>query len=139
MKIEIDVVVKSDINTVWNCWSKPEHVIHWNFASSDWCCPKAESNFNEGGQFSYRMESRDGIMGFDFMGTFTNIEPKKNIQFKLDDGRMVQVHFSEINIGVLVQEIFEAENIHSVQEQKDGWKSILENFKSHVETLSKEQ
>jgi hypothetical protein len=35
---------------------------------------------------------------------------------------------------VKVVETFEAENIHPVDMQRDGWQSILNNFKKHVES-----
>ncbi len=75
-------------------------------------------------------------MGFDFEGEFTEIAPYRNIRFKLGDDREVNVEFVETENGVKVSENFEAEDEHSAEQQKQGWLSILNNFKKHVESKS---
>ena len=45
----------------------------------------------------------------------------------------MKVEFTETNEGVRVVGSFESENIHSVEQQRDGWQSILNNLKKHVE------
>ena len=73
-------------------------------------------------------------MGFDFEGVFTEVEIMKSITFELGDGRFVLVSFSESGGGeTIVEEIFEAEDEHSGEQQRLGWQAILENFKLHVE------
>ena len=37
--------------------------------------------------------------------------------------------------GVNVVVSFDAEQTHSVQQQRDGWQAILENFRQYVEAL----
>jgi hypothetical protein len=36
--------------------------------------------------------------------------------------------------GVTVRETFDAESTHSVEQQRQGWQAILNNFKKHVES-----
>ena len=43
------------------------------------------------------------------------------------------VEFIETINGVKVVETFEAEDENSAEQQKQGWQSILNNFKKHVE------
>lgn len=133
MKITINTNVKAPISVVWEAWTSPKHIINWNFASEEWCCPSAENKLVEGGSFRYRMEAKDGSMGFDFDGKFTEIKSMELIQFDLGDGRPVNVNFAESEDGVEVTETFEAENEHSAEQQKAGWQSILNNFKDYVE------
>jgi hypothetical protein len=33
-----------------------------------------------------------------------------------------------------VRETFDAETVYSIDQQRDGWQSILNNFKKHVES-----
>jgi uncharacterized protein YndB with AHSA1/START domain len=101
--------------------------------SEDWCSPRAENNLSLGGKFNYRMEAKDGSMGFDFTGVYTAINENKNLEYKLDDNRNVQVHFSEVDGGIFVMENFEAENRNQAEMQKNGWQAILDNFKKYVE------
>lgn len=133
MKISIEVVVNSTLEKVWAAWISSQDITQWNFASDEWCCPSAEIDPAVGGKFSYRMEAKDGSMGFDFAGEFTAIEPKKSIDFKIEDDRVVNVRFIESSNGITVVETFDAENEFSGEQQRQGWLSILKNFKRHVE------
>ena len=114
----------------------PDKVTSWNFAIDEWCCPRAAINLEIGGTFNYRMEAKDGSMGFDFEGTFTEIAPNNSIHFKLEDERVVTVDFIKTAKGVRVVETFEAEDENSAEQQKQGWQNILNNFKKHVESKS---
>lgn len=133
MDITIETTVDAPIEKVWTAWTKPEHIVQWNFASEDWQCPAAQVDLTVDGKFKYRMEARDRSMGFDFEGTFTAIDPAREIRFALDDDRTVTVSFEEIDGGVRVVETFEAENELTGEQQRQGWQSILNNFKKHVE------
>ena len=133
--ITIKVVVNRDIGLVWAAWTLPEHIIKWNFATDDWVCPAAANDLESGGKFSYRMESRDGRLGFDFSGTYGNILPNSKIESLLDDDRKVIVTFSPVANGVEINETFEADGSVSIEMQKAGWQSILNNFKQYVESI----
>jgi uncharacterized protein YndB with AHSA1/START domain len=136
MKITIETEVKASPAVVWNAWVTPEDITSWNFAIDEWYCPTAEINLEVGGKFNYRMEAKDGSMGFDFEGEFTEITPQKAIHYKLGDDREVEIEFIETENGVKVVETFDAEDENSAEQQKQGWLSILSNFKKHVESKS---
>ena len=133
MKITIEALVKARMSSVWESWTTPSDITHWNFASDEWHCPTAEIDLREGGVFKYRMEAKDKSAAFDFTGTFTRVIPQSTLCFELEDNRTVEVTFEQSDDGVLVTEIFEKEDIHSAEQQKSGWQSILNNFKKHVE------
>ena len=133
MKVEIETTVNAPLEKAWKAWTNPDSVTKWNFASEEWHCPKAESELREGGRFKYRMEAKDASMGFGLEGTYTKISQFKTIEFELDDKRKVQVNFEEVTAGIRVKEVFEAENTFSVEQQRTGWQSILDNYKKHVE------
>ncbi|MEI2695074.1 MAG: SRPBCC family protein [Saprospiraceae bacterium] len=134
--IEVSVTVKSSLDTIWECWSDPKHIVNWNFASDDWCAPRATVDLRSGGSFLCRMEAKDGSMGFDFNGIYDLVQPKDRIEYTLEDGRMVSIHFMKDNEGILVVEKFEAENENSLELQQTGWQAILNNFKQYVESIS---
>ncbi|HZV61528.1 MAG TPA: SRPBCC family protein [Methylophilaceae bacterium] len=133
MKITIETVVHADLEKTWKAWNTPADITQWNAASVDWHTPKSTVDLRIGGKFSARMEARDGSMGFDFEGTYTNVIDKKLIEYSMDDGRTVSVRFEAINGSVKVTETFDADNTHSAEMQRQGWQSILNNFKRHVE------
>lgn len=135
--ITVFTTVNAPVGKVWEYWTKPEHIVNWNHASDDWHTPKAENDLREGGKFRWRMEAKDGSMGFDFEGTFDEIEPRKRIHYTLADGRKVTVAFNENGNSTTVTEVFEAEKANAVKLQQDGWQAILNNFKAYVESERK--
>lgn len=133
MKISIETSIGASITSIWKAWTTPEAITQWNFASDDWCCPRAELDLKPGGKFSYRMEAKDASAGFDFIGEFTFVEEPKRLEFTLDDNRPVEVLFSEENGKTVVKETFEAEDMNAAEQQKQGWQNILNNFKKYAE------
>ncbi len=133
--ITVNTKINAPLQKVWDCWTKPKHITNWNFASNDWRCPKALNDFKKGGQFMWRMEAKDGSTGFDFTGLYDEIKEGELINYHISDGRKVTITFSKVGDNVHLIESFEAENIHTEQQQKAGWQSILDNFKKYVESL----
>ena len=133
MKITIETVVKAGLNKVWDAWNNPEDIKQWNTAQEDWHTTQSTVDLREGGKFSARMEAKDGSMGFDFEGTYTRVEPKKAVEYRMSDGREVQVELVELPGGVLVKETFDAETENTPELQRQGWQAILDNFGRHVE------
>ncbi len=80
------------------------------------------------------MEAKDGSMGFDYEGKFTEITPIRIISYNLENGREIKIEFTESEDTVKVIETFDAEIENSVRQQRHGWQSIVNNFKMHVET-----
>ena len=64
--IEVRTTVHAPLSKVCLCWTDASHIIHWNFASDDWTCPKASNPLEAGATFNWRMEAKDQSMGFDF-------------------------------------------------------------------------
>lgn len=134
MKITVTTTVNADLNTVWDCWNNPEDIKQWNAASEDWHTTQSMVDLRQGGQFKSRMEAKDGSMGFDFTGTYTKVNKPNRIEYVMDDDRQVTIDFEQTDQDVTVTEIFDAEEQHDPEYQKQGWQSILDNFARHVES-----
>lgn len=132
--ITIEAIINADSQKVWDYYTKPEHIVNWNFASDDWCCPSAKNDLKVGGKYKARMEAKDGSFGFDFTATYTNIIPGKEISYNLDDGRKVTSLFENSAGQTKVTTTFEAETSNPVDMQRDGWQAILNNFKKYSES-----
>lgn len=133
MKITIETVVNAPLERVWEAWNNPTEIQQWNAASPDWHTTRSTVDLRVGGQFTSRMEAKDGSMGFDFEGTYTRIEPQRRIEYRMSDGREVEVLFEERADGVLVTNTFDAESENPAEMQRQGWQAILDNFGRHVE------
>ncbi|BBA32200.1 activator of Hsp90 ATPase 1 family protein [Methylocaldum marinum] len=133
MKIAIETVIKANLSSVWNAWNNPEDIKQWNAASDDWHTIRSTVDLREGGKFLSRMEAKDGSMGFDFEGTYTRIVPHKIIEYRMSDGREVEVEFVERADNILVKTVFDAESENPPEMQRAGWQAILDNFGRYVE------
>ncbi|MCF7561093.1 SRPBCC family protein [Sabulilitoribacter multivorans] len=132
--ITVETTIKAPIEKVWEFWTKPEHITNWNFASDDWCCPSATNDLRPDGKFVWRMEAKDGSMGFDFNGIYNQIEKHKFISYTMEDGRNVEIEFKAEGDNIKLTESFEPETTNPVEMQRAGWQAILENFKKLVES-----
>ncbi len=135
-KITVSVQVNAPLEVVWKHWTTPEDIMRWNNASGDWHTPQAQNDLRPGGRFIFRMEARDGSEGFDFDGVYDSVRLHQSIVYTMGDGRKAQVMFSAKGRGTSVTETFEAETENSVDLQRSGWQSILNNFKNYVEGRS---
>lgn len=131
--IIVHIDIAAPLDKVWQMFTVPEHIMQWNFAHESWHCPKAENDFQPGGDFFYTMAAKDKSAGFIFHGTYTEIVPQQKIVYHIEDGRKVEVFFHETEEGVEVFERFEPEMINSLDQQEQGWQAILEQFKKYVE------
>ncbi|MBN8783709.1 MAG: polyketide cyclase [Sphingobacteriales bacterium SCN 48-20] len=131
--ITIETTVNAPVEKVWEIWNKPEHIIQWNSASPDWHTPSAENDLRVGGQLKSRMEARDGSMGFDFAGTYTEVKENEKLAYTLGDGRNVEIIFTAVEGGTHVKETFDAENQNSLEMQRMGWQAILDSFRAYAE------
>jgi uncharacterized protein YndB with AHSA1/START domain len=139
--ITVQVTVKSPISKVWKCYTLPQHITGWNFASDDWQCSKSKNDLRVGGTFSSRMEAKDGSVGFDFGGFYTTIIDHELIQYTMgtpeNPDRNAEVKFERLSeYETLVTVSFEPENENPREMQQDGWQSILNNFKNYTESTS---
>ncbi len=131
MRITVESHVKAPIDVVWHAYTSPADIKSWNAASDDWHTTAATVDLKEGGAFSSRMEAKDGSAGFDFAGTYTKIIVNQRIEYVFGD-RRAEVEFIPKGDGVDVRVTFDAEEIHSVEQQRAGWQAILDNFARHV-------
>lgn len=132
MKITVETLVNAPVDTVWRAYNTPSDITQWNTASPDWHTPRAAVDLRVGGEFSSRMEAKDGSFGFDFAGTYTKIVPNQLLEYAFGD-RVAAVEFISGAAGVTVRVTFDAEEENSVEMQRGGWQAILDNFGRYVE------
>lgn len=133
--ITVQTTVNAPIERAWKVWNEPEHITKWCSGSPDWHTPRAENDLRIGGKLQSRMEAKDGSAGFDFVGTYTEVKKHQAIAYTMDDGRNVTISFSTNGNKTTIVETFDAENENPVEMQREGWQTILNNFKAHVEAI----
>lgn len=133
-QITVETTVKVPVEKAWKVFTTPEDIIRWNNASDEWHTPKAENDFRIGGKFVYRMEAKDGSVGFDFWGVYDDITTNERIAYTLGDDRKVEILFTADGNETKLVETFEAENTFPLEVQRGGWQEILNNFKKHAES-----
>ncbi|MGB5820761.1 MAG: SRPBCC domain-containing protein [Saonia sp.] len=132
--ITVQTKINDTLEKVWDRYTKPGHIIHWNFATPEWRCPTANNDVRVGGVLNTRMEAKDGSMGFDFIATYTQVKPMVHLEYSLEDNRKVNVFFAQDGNMVTVTGTFEPEKSNPEEMQQQGWQSIMDNFKKYVES-----
>jgi uncharacterized protein YndB with AHSA1/START domain len=132
-KITVEASINAPVEKVWKAFSSPEDIVKWNNASDDWHTTRAENDLRTGGKFLSRMEAKDGSFGFDFGGVYDDVQQHRLIQYTMADSRTVKVMFEDGGDKTKIVETFDAEDTHSIEMQRGGWQSILNNFKKYVE------
>lgn len=131
--IEVSVRISVPRATAWACFTEPEHIVNWNFAGDDWCCPKASNDLRVGGTLNSRMEARDGSFGFDFESTYTAVEHATHLALTMGDERTWTVDFADDGEGAcIVTERFDPETQNSHDMQRMGWQMILDRFAAYA-------
>ena len=131
MKITVETKIEASIDKVWNSYNSPDSIVKWNAASDDWHTVSSRVDLRVGGEFSSRMEAKDGSAGFDFAGIYTKVVPNKLIEYTFGD-RKVKVEFVDDESAVVVKVTFDAEKENSIEQQRNGWQAILDNFRKYV-------
>ncbi|MDX5437944.1 MAG: SRPBCC family protein [Pontibacter sp.] len=134
ISLVVETVVQAPADKVWELWTTPAHITQWNFATDEWHCPRAENNITPGGRLAWRMEAKDGSMGFDYTGVYEEVVPQQLIRYKLEDGREVSIRFDDLAGKTKVTESFEAKDSHAAEQQRAGWQAILDNFRKYAES-----
>ena len=116
------------IEQAWACFTTPDQITRWNFATDEWSCPEATTDLRAGGAFSYLMAARDGSMAFDYAGTWDVVEPHRRLVQVLDDGRRVEIRFEAAEGGTRVTEVFDPDGTVPRDMQQAGWQLILDRF-----------
>ncbi|TGK82256.1 activator of HSP90 ATPase [Leptospira noumeaensis] len=133
-QITVQSTISADNKKVWDYYTLPTHIIHWNFASDDWQCPWAKNDLTVGGKYSARMEAKDGSFGFEFEATYDKVIDQKLISYIMEDGRKASVSFEVLGNQTQVTVTFDAENQNPIEMQRGGWQAILDNFKKYTES-----
>lgn len=137
-KIIINEQIHAPLHIVWDYWTNPKHIVHWNTASDEWHTTSAVNDLRPGGRFNFRMEAKNAKEGFNFEGVYDNVILNQQIDFTISDGRRVYIHFEENDAdGTVITETFEAEDENAEEMQRQGWQAILDRFKYYVEINEK--
>jgi uncharacterized protein YndB with AHSA1/START domain len=131
-KITIRASVLADKKKVWLYYTQPVHITKWNFADPSWHCPTATNDMKVGGRYVARMEAKDGSFGFEFDAVYTEMNLEENFTYEFG-GRYATVKFEETNGLTEISITFDPETEHPIEMQRNGWQSILDNFKNYTE------
>lgn len=131
--ITVSVIVNADAATAWRAFTDPQAVTQWNFASPDWVCPRATNDLRAGGTLNYRMEARDGSMGFDYEGEIVEVVEPRLLRYRLGPDREVVALFEPVGDQTVVSHSFTPETSFPVEQQQAGWQAILDHYKAYVE------
>ena len=132
--IKVAAIVNAPVAEVWQAWNTPADIMQWNAADPSWHTTSSENHLRIGGKFKNRMEARDGSFGFDFEGTYDEVELYKRISYTMSDGRKATTLFTEQGNKTIIATTFDAETDNDPALQQQGWQAILNNFVTYMES-----
>jgi uncharacterized protein YndB with AHSA1/START domain len=130
--IEISANVPVPPAKAWAAFNAPEAITQWSQASADWHCPWAKVDLRVGGRHVARMEARDGSFGFEYSGSYEEVDEPRAVALRLDDGRLARTTFAPEGSGTRVTTRFDPESTHPPEMQRAGWQAILDSYAAHV-------
>ena len=130
--ITISATVPVSASKAWAAFTDPDAIVQWNFASDDWQCPSAKVDLKIGGRHCARMEAKDGSIGFDFEGTYEEVDEPHALTLVLDDGRKARTTFRPSGSATEVTTRFDPDGNAPLDMQRDGWQAILDNYAAYT-------
>lgn len=134
--IVVEAFVAASPIRAWGAYTTPSDIMQWNHAAPEWHCPAATVELRVGGKHVARMEARDGSMGFDFEGTYEEVDEPSAITLRLDDGRRSRTTFVAEGDGTRVTTTFDPEESNPVEMQRAGWQAILDTYAAYVTRIT---
>lgn len=134
--IVIEAFVAASPNRAWEVFTTPADITQWNQAAPEWHCPSASVDLRVGGRHIAHTEARDGSFGFDFEGTYEEVDAPNAITLRLDDGRRSRTTFVAGGDGTRVTTSFDPEASNPVEMQRAGWQAILDSYASYASRLA---
>ena len=119
---------------VYDAFLAPEGLRQWHRASDDWSTPHAETDPQVGGRFNIGYGDPTGEHSFDFTGSYTELDRPNRIAYTIDDGRKVEVVFTDAGEGrTHVTWSFEPESDNPEEMQEMGWANQLTSLRRYLE------
>jgi uncharacterized protein YndB with AHSA1/START domain len=131
--ISIKVDVNANIDKVWKLWTTAADIMQWNNPTNEWHSPRVEIDLKNQGNFFFRMETKDGSVGFDHAGKYDIIIKNELIQYTGTDGRESSIRFTDNGTYTNISETFVPEDETPLDIQQNFVLSILNNFKKYAE------
>ena len=131
--LTVQTLLKCDLARAWSAYTDPQAIVQWNFAAPEWHCPRADNDLRVGGMLRTRMEAKDGSMGFDFEGTYTEVVPLQRLAYALGEDRLVLAVFSDSDGQTQLTVSFTPDGSFPADYQIEGWQAILNNYKAFAE------
>src|SRR4249920_1835388 len=128
-----EICINAPIEKVWDVWTNPGHIVHWNNISDEWHTPRAENDLRVGGRLFLRMEKKDNSGGFNYECFYDEIVARQKISHTGSDNRKTTILFFDAEDGVKLIETFDPESKTPLDIQQAFCQSILNKFKSYVE------
>jgi uncharacterized protein YndB with AHSA1/START domain len=135
-QVTVSTTVPLPPHLAWRAYTDAHAITQWNFANDDWHCPSANVDLRVGGAYLTRMEAKDGSFGFDFGGTYHEVDAPKALTLVLGDGRKSRTTFEATTEGSIVTTVFDAETENDVEMQQAGWQAILDNYRKYAESIT---
>ena len=131
--ITTQTTVNAPVEKCWKLWITASDIMQWNTPSGEWHTPSAVIDPREGGSFLFRMETKDGRVGFDHGGVYDKMIVHELIAYTGADGRRSIIRFTPHGDTTTITETFEPEATTPLDMQRWFCAAVLDTFKRYAE------
>jgi uncharacterized protein YndB with AHSA1/START domain len=132
--IIVEITVNASAEEVWKLWTTPADIMIWNNPAKDWYNELVEVDLKNGGEFLFKMRSKNGNEGFDYCGRYDKVTTNELIELTTTDGRKTINQFVRRGHETTITETFEADANTPIDLQREFCQSVLNNFKNYAES-----
>ncbi len=132
MDISISVAVRAPVEVVWVTFNEPSSNLRWD-TSAEWYTASCTNDVRVGGYLNQRIAPRGPGEPLFYTARYVRVEPRRLLEWETPEGQRVLVEFAENGGLTDVKQTFSADPTLAVEEQRDDWQGVLDNFAQHVE------
>ncbi|OQD43384.1 hypothetical protein BUL40_06020 [Croceivirga radicis] len=120
---------------LWETYTNPDHIKHWNYPSYDWKCIDIEVNLKEGGFFKCKLQSVKDDFLLEFNAVFNKVITNRLLDFTESYGRNFIMEFTPNENGCIIMHKADYESQNSVKVQQEYISLIIDNYITYSEKL----
>lgn len=130
-EIELQKLILAAPKRVFAALIDPRDLQRWHHAG-DWTTPSAEVDAREGGKIRIAYADPQGETQFHLIGEIEVYDPPRELNYRLDDGRLVRIMLEDQGDKTLVQMRIDAEPQTKLEYQIQGWGAHLDNLAQYL-------
>ncbi len=138
--ITIERTINAEIDRVFDALTNADDLVKWHNAGDGWQTPYAEVDDHVGGKIKIAYADPEGKVVFDLEAVIEEIQRPTKFYYRLgliemieDDDRLITYDLESVDAGTNVRLELDLEDLHSADQQREGWTNHIDNLQQLLE------